>query len=81
VGFKKTQTTPDMKMTAALAAPRFATLPAIDAHLSQEITRPFFDTLRHPAHDMMLLTPHTDLLPHPEPAPLGELLFFNFDRP
>ena len=70
-----------MKKTAILTTPRFATLPNLNTHLSKEITRPFFDTARQPRHDMLMLNAHPDLLPSPEPAPLRELLFFNFDRP
>ncbi len=71
-----------MNNTAIIRTPRFAQPLNLTTHLSQEITRPFFETEFHPAtHDMLLLNTHPDLLPEPEPAPIHELTFFNIDRP
>ena len=74
-----------MKKTDLLTTLRFAQPlrlePRPDRRLG--ITRPFLETPRrhHAGHDMLMLTPHPDLLPDPEPAPLRDLTFFNLDRP
>jgi hypothetical protein len=71
-----------MKMTDLTNALRFMQPLNLNHELRHDITRPFFETPRRPAqHDMLLLNPHPDLIPAPEPAPLRDLTFFNLDRP
>ena len=71
-----------MNMTYLASDLRFTQPLNLNRETRQRITRPFQDTPRLPArHDMLLLNAHPDLLATPEPAPLRDLTFFNFDRP
>lgn len=74
--------TPAMNLIHLTGALRFQQPLNLTRETRQGITRPFQDTPRRPAqHDMLLLNAHPDLLATPEPAPLRDLTFFNFDRP